>query len=363
MQIGHWESLDLLPQHFDALLAEVNIANYYSHSSWYQNFLGTCLDPGDQVIFFGLSSDDGQPLAILPLRRAHPANGIFSPRRISGLSNFYTCSYQPLVNSSANLAEISRALAIALRQHLAPIDVLQLDSLPRQPNWPALLQSGLREAGFVTDSYFHFAQWYEDVSGLDYEGYLAKRPGKLRNTINRRERKLRAEGELSFNLYMAPPEIANGMASYEQVHLNSWKVAEPYPEFAAGLAKEAATAGALRLGILELNNRPIAAQIWLVMNGRATIFKLSYDEAYKALSPGTVLTAWMVRQALKNDQLREIDFGRGDDPYKRDWLSQRRENWGLIACNTRTLAGLAAATRFWLPAKIKRLLGKGKSEC
>lgn len=358
MQIGHWESLDLLPQRFDALLADENIEDYYSHPSWYRNFLATCLDPGDQAIFLGLSDDDGSAMALLPLRRLAPVAGPFGPRRIGGLSNFYTCNYQPLVKSGANIAQIANALAGGLCQQLAPFDILRLDSLPQQPNWTDHLRAGLGAAGFLTDSYFHFGNWYEDVEGMDYENYLGNRPSKLRNTLRRRERKLQAEGALSFRLHSGGADTGEGLAAYERVHENSWKVAEPYPDFAAGLVHHAATAGALRLGILYLSDRPIAAQIWLVANRRATIFKLSYDEAFKALSPGTVLTAWMVRQALQEENLREIDFGRGDDPYKSDWLSKRREHWGIVACNPRTPAGLAAAAHLWLPAKIKRLLGR-----
>ncbi len=49
----------------------------------------------------------------------------------------------------------------------------------------------------------------------------------------------------------------------------------------------------------------------------------------RTLSPGTVLTAWMVR-ALLAEGVTQLDFGRGDDPYKRLWADARRQRKGLI---------------------------------
>ena len=107
----------------------------------------------------------------------------------------------------------------------------------------------------------------------------------------------------------------------------------------------AAQYGALRLGVLTIQGVPAAAQIWLLWKGRATIFKLVHAETFSKFSPGTVLTMHMMRMVLERDCPKEIDFGRGDDTYKKMWLSSRRERWGIEAANPRTVRGLALATR------------------
>ncbi len=89
--------------------------------------------------------------------------------------------------------------------------------------------------------------------------------------------------------------------------------------------------GLLRCAIWSLSATPVAVQLWVVeTSGRATVLKLAHDEAFKALSPGTVLTAMTLRHLLDQEHLTEIDFGRGDDAYKEGWAAQRRQRIGLL---------------------------------
>ena len=48
-----------------------------------------------------------------------------------------------------------------------------------------------------------------------------------------------------------------------------------------------------QLGVALIDGEPVAAQIWLVQQGRATIFKLAQDPAFDRQSPGTFLTHWI----------------------------------------------------------------------
>ncbi len=81
------------------------------------------------------------------------------------------------------------------------------------------------------------------------------------------------------------------------------------------------------------------------MNGQATVLKLAHDSAYKALSPGTLLTAMMIREMLDREHVDELDFGRGDDPFKQLWTGSRRQRIGLLLINPRRPTGLAALLR------------------
>ena len=99
---------------------------------------------------------------------------------------------------------------------------------------------------------------------------------------------------------------------------------------------------------------------WAIFRGcdRALIYKIAYDERFKKLSVGTVLTMYLGQHVIDHDKVREIDYGSGDDPYKKTWMSERRERWGLIGYNPATARGLIGGTagrlgawfRSWHPA-------------
>jgi CelD/BcsL family acetyltransferase involved in cellulose biosynthesis len=77
-----------------------------------------------------------------------------------------------------------------------------------------------------------------------------------------------------------------------------------------------------------------------VKNGKANIYKVAYDEAYKKYGPGTLLTAVLMEQVIDRDHVIEVDFLIGDDTYKKIWMSHRRERWGVISYNLGTVRGL-----------------------
>src|SRR5690606_16979754 len=119
-------------------------------------------------------------------------------------------------------------------------------------------------------------------------------------------------------------------------------------------------AGRLRLGIAlgktgEFDGQAIAAQMWTVEGDAAFIHKLAHRETAKPISPGSVLSAALFRHVIDNDRVSLIDFGTGDDAYKRDWMERVRpryrldmfrpmapRNWPFFAKSAlRTLAGRA----------------------
>jgi len=131
---------------------------------------------------------------------------------------------------------------------------------------------------------------------------------------------------------------------------------EPFPKFIPGFVDRCARDGALRFGVLRVDGEPAAAQIWIVSNGQATIYKLAYDEKYKDLSVGSILTEWIARRVIEGDDIQEVDFGAGDDTYKKDWTAERRERWGIVAFNPATLSGAIGALRHVGAHRLKALL-------
>ncbi len=289
----------------------------------------------------GLARDE-QPRFLLARRDGQPSLGLALVRRqghgIAALANAYTCLWRPLAE------EVRVADAAALGHVLRREGLVRLDAIPAE--WPGLaaFAAGLREAGLAVRRFRHFANWHEALGGRRWDAYLAARPGALRSTLRRRGRK----AEFAFDVVSRPgASLEAAIADYEAIYARSWKEPEPFPAFNATLMRNLAGVGLLRLGLLHDGARPVAAQLWALRADRrhATVLKLAHDEQDRAASPGSLLTAAMLRRLIDEEGIASFDFGRGDDDYKRLWAGERRQRLGLLLADWRHPRGLAALLR------------------
>lgn len=341
MQAQFYDDLASLPEGYSTLLASAGKRCFQAGAPWFALQLGACLEPGDRPRLLAIEDAGGRPALLLPLRRCARAARFRGTRELASACSVFTTRFEPPSPAGA-CAAAWQATAASLRE-ADGYDVLDLNALPRDGAAFAALRDALAAAGFIVRPYFHFGNWYEAVGGIGFEDYMARRPSALRNTVRRKRRSLEREHVLEFPLWRDAADLQRAIETYERVYAASWKTPEPYPGFMPGLIRAAAAAGALRLGACLVDGVPAAVQLWLVAGGRATIFKLAYDERFRDASVGSLLTAEMARHALEADRVEEIDFGRGDDAYKRDWLAERRERWGLLAFHPRRPRALAAA--------------------
>jgi hypothetical protein len=310
----------------------------FSTRVWWRTVLSEAMPEAAEARF--LVCRTGEATGLFPL--------LFS--QADGLRAFttpYTCEYAPLIGGPA----VFEAFGRYCRGH----GVVRLDAIPAEwPYWDALT-GGLRAAGLVPRRFDHFGNWHENVRGLGWAGYLSARPGALRETIRRRLRNAERRRDSRFSVVTGSEGLEEAIASFETVYASSWKEPEPFPAFNAALMRVAARLGILRLGVWTIGDIAVAVQFWIVEGGRATVLKLAHDETYKALSPGTVLTALMLRRLLDQEAIEDIDFGRGDDPYKQGWAGERRKRDGLLIVNPRRIGGLAALARHDLGRLRRRL--------
>ncbi|MGH7031700.1 MAG: GNAT family N-acetyltransferase [Stellaceae bacterium] len=279
-------------------------------------------------------------------------------RRLASLANFYSVEHGILGTPAAEITAGLGAIVGEILTEAPRWDAIALDELdPRAPSYRAALRV-LRRAGLLTECVFHSGTWYEDTGGMNFAEYLAQRPSRLRNTWRRKRRRLTGGDRLKTAFYAGADGIDEAIAGYEAIYARSWKPAEAYPAFIPALIRFAAEAGALRLGLSTLDGTPAAAQFWIVWNGRAVIYKLAHDTRFDDLSLGTLLTMEMIERVLGQDRPHEINFGRGDDPYKKLWLPKRRERWGITAANPRTRRGLGLGLKREAAKLYHRLRGE-----
>jgi hypothetical protein len=273
-------------------------------------------------------------------------------RQLTGLANYYSSLFGPMVWTNAPLVppreEFRQAITATLRSNRSRWPVIHLSPWDAESPWYTALQTALQQAGYRVDSYFCFGNWYLPVVWPSFTAYYATLPSALRHSIERGQRRLGKQGDWSLQIHQTPGDALDAaIAHFVQVYNASWKNPEPHPDFIPGLARMAATHGWLRLGILSIQGAPVAAQIWLVKGSKASIYKLAYAKGFERFSVGSVLTHALMQHALDVDQVHEVDYLTGDDAYKRDWMTHRRERRGIVGFNLRTFSGLGGALRHW----------------
>ncbi len=336
-QIEVYKHPSEFPQDVQTLFGAAEIISFDCGPLWYGNLVDTVY-PQDTGVRFYVLRRAGQPIVALPILIERHWGG----NQAKSLANYYSALFVPALAPKVKDIDLV-PLIHAIRDAHAPLSSFRFAPMDPESIAYRRLLNALRSAGMVPFQFFCFGNWYLNVASTWTE-YLAARDGALRSTLKRAGKKFAADGG-TLEIVQGGTELERALSAYESVYASSWKVPEPFSAFTPGLVRSYAERGWLRLGVAWLAQQPVAAQIWIVANGKASIFKLAYMEAYKAYAPGTLLTAVLMQHAMEHDHVGEIDYLIGDDPYKKTWMHSRRERWGLVAYNPRSVRGLAELVR------------------
>lgn len=291
-----------------------------------------------------------------------PLAQLESSTRLLAHSNYYSCLYGPVGPTHALDAAGWASLVRKIRGFPGSA-VVQLQPLDASSTWLAALEEAMQEQGYWTARFFCFGNWYQPVPAGSFADYWAARPSALRHSVERGRKRLSKAGPWRIdvvcggaaNALFSQVDLQAAIAAYEAVYAQSWKQPEPGPGFMPGLIRTAAREGWLRLGVLWLNDQPLAAQVWLVQGGKANIYKLAYVQGFEKLSAGSVLTTALMQHTMDVDHVQEVDYLSGDDAYKADWMALRRERVGMLAFDKRHWRGWLAGARHLAAVWWRRL--------
>lgn len=253
------------------------------------------------------------------------------------LANWYNFTFRPIFSGEPDektRKALLKAMARRLRARAARI---VLRPVPDEGGLVEMILKAFRTAGWAAVAQPVDRNHFLDLGERDFDRYWDGRPGALRSTVDRKSAKFPVEIEIHDRF--TPP----AWEDYETVYAHSWKPEEGSLSFLRAIAEQESEAGCLRIGIARSEGQAVAAQFWTVENGTALIHKLAHREDAGAGSPGTLLSHAMFRHVIEADGVKRIDFGTGDDAYKRDWMEDERPLYQIELYNLRRPSS-------WLPA-------------
>ncbi|MCH8189223.1 MAG: hypothetical protein IIB66_11125, partial [Proteobacteria bacterium] len=148
-----------------ALFREAEKESFVNSARWYRAFLATARGPGDNLRLYGLEDkEQDRPQALLLASWSPQECGPYGSRLLSGCHNVYTLQFSPLiVADSRNRKRVIHELVGALSRDRPRWDVVSFRMLDPDSDIFAHLLAACRDFGMVTEPYFQFGNWYEDI--------------------------------------------------------------------------------------------------------------------------------------------------------------------------------------------------------
>jgi hypothetical protein len=323
---------------------------------WYECLARILKNDRRELRVYILVSDQDRPLVLFPTLLSSSGFPSLQYRRLTSLSNYFTSNFLPTLNPDHDQGELAASLCSHLIDLRGEWSVLDINPVSYDGEFVRQMHEHFARAGCIVDKYFRFGNWRQSIDGRSFDEYYSTVPSKTRSTIERKMKTISRGGKLELQVYTDVENLDKALDDYEQVYLNSWKRSEPYMDFIREVATAFARLNIMRLGVLYIDGVPASTQLWFVYNGVASLFKLAYDEKFVHMSVGSILTREMMDHVITHDGVQTVDYLIGDDKYKKDWMSERRERWGMMVYRKGTLLARYQGLVLWL----KGLLGGAK---
>ncbi|KGJ95949.1 GNAT family N-acetyltransferase [Thalassotalea sp. ND16A] len=328
---------------------DFNISLFEHSFSWLMNITKYMLPEQAEVWCHCLIKDDYM-IVMWPLVHLHKST--LRGQVLMSLTSCYTasttCYFQKNITLSSARASLFNRLVSAIISN---------------NTWHQLLLSGLvasevpsrniRNHFKVVNLFKQTSNWYEDDLD-DFERYQISRPTQLLNTIRRKKKRLTKASHYRIDVISNVESFALAFAAYKSIYAQSWKAEEVSSHFIEQICTTALAENKLRLGVLYVDEKPAAAQIWFIQNNTASIFKLAYSDLYRQFSVGSILTMHLSQQLIGEDGITKIEFGMGNEEYKKDWLNKHQQLLSFQVFNQSTLRGYLACLKFFMITKIKK---------
>ena len=271
------------------------------------------------VVALTLSSESGELLA----------GGVFvreGDGRLRAATNSETADWE--------VVAIDEAAHRRFWEQLAGLDYarLELPRVPRDTPAATAMRDTLTARGYKLSETNDLASPRLELP-TSFDELLTRSRG-LRKQLRRRRRAMDREGEVRLRTTTEPGgQLDRDLETFFEIEASGWKLeagtailSQPrWERLYRDFAQAAATAGWLRLDLLELDGRPIAVDLGCTFADSHYAIKTGFDERWRSLSPGTVLLAETIRASI-DEGLSHFDFLGGPDPYKTVWTPHLRHH-------------------------------------
>lgn len=313
--------------------------------TWWQFF-----GPGTELAVHTVRDRQGRLLGLAPLHLVHRRSGLAWVRSLEFLG------YRGDMVCADHLDFLSR------REHRGGILTALLGAVQRQPDWDVIVLADLDEASLLpglwpasgpagpleqaTGEVCSFLPLPASTAELWQD--VARRHPEFARNVGRYRRRLDRHHDHHFVVPVPGGELAATVAALQQLHAQSRArqrgtsnfTHAGYRGFHEALIPRLMESGNLYLARLDCAGHAVAAFYGFVQGDVLYYYKSGFDTAMGRDGIGKLLLAHVLEDAINRLRLREFDFLRGDEAYKRLWTDRVRHTSTWLGWRPRARARL-----------------------
>jgi CelD/BcsL family acetyltransferase involved in cellulose biosynthesis len=311
-------NFDGLRQPWNEIYLRSRIRSPFSSPDWAENWWKHFGE--GSTLYAGSVEEEGKVIGIAPLRLKEGILCFIGSDNLFDFQDFIIEKGREEVFYRALLRHFSETRASKL-----DLGLLLPDSSVHKALIPLAKESGLD---------VNCAQ--EDVTvsldlPADTAAYLALLSAKQRHELLRKERRLNEEGDVAYRVHdrASEADIDLFLQFFRESREDKNRFLTPPIElFMREIIGFSEASGMLRLGILELNNTPIAATLCFEYQDGIYLYNSGYSPAYRWLSAGLLSKYYSIRDSIMKGKTH-YNFLKGAEKYK--FHLGGKEN-GLFRC-------------------------------
>jgi CelD/BcsL family acetyltransferase involved in cellulose biosynthesis len=269
---------------------------------------------GHRLELWRVAEDDGSLVALLPLVAVDPATS----RLVGGAD---VSDYLDLICAAGREEE---AWAALLGARGVPGPAWELHAVPGGSPTVRALPALAAAAGLVVDVAVEERCPILDPLPASWDAYLAGLTGKQRHELTRKMRRLEREApDARVTAAVSAAAVAGRLDDFLALHRRSRVGKARFMDdrmegFFRGVITALAAGQGARVWLLDTDSGPLASFVTLEWDETVGLYNSGFHPERAALSPGLVLLAHVVRDAIERGK-RRFDFLRGEERYKYDF--------------------------------------------
>jgi len=153
-----------------------------------------------------------------------------------------------------------------------------------------------------------------------WDGYLGSLSGKQRHEVRRKLKRFREKGNSKYRIVEGREEVRDTMDLFLRFFRESRRDKTSYltpkrEAFFRAIADAMAGEHLLRIGILDLEDKPVAAIMYFEYNGIVYLYNSGYDPEYGSMGVGLISKILCIKDSTEKG-IKKFDFLKGAEVYK-----------------------------------------------